>query len=206
MIARAGVSLGILAAFCFAAILAVLLADWIASGIKPFEDGPRRTTLNPLWAIAVLLALGIVLVLRHATPVQLACIAAICIPLVAAWYVDARTGIVPDRCTLVPLIVVAIVAAVTARWVSLFSAFVVFVPFAAAAALSRGRGMGWGDVKLATLCASLIGLMAALPAFAVACLTATAVAYRRDRGTTPIAFGPYLVLVTLAALPFTIGP
>jgi prepilin signal peptidase PulO-like enzyme (type II secretory pathway) len=197
---------GSLAMLAFAAIIAVLIADWLASRIVRFDDGPAPRTIHPLWAPALALLVGIALVLRHVTPLQCALIALVMIPLIVAWYVDAKTGIVPDWCTLVPLALVAIVVVRTGHWVSLYSAIVIFIPFGIAALLSRGRGMGWGDVKLATLCATLIGMMAALPAFAAACLAATTVAYRRDRGATPIAFGPYLVVATLLALAVTVTP
>jgi prepilin signal peptidase PulO-like enzyme (type II secretory pathway) len=199
-------ALGSLAMLAFAAIVGVIAADWLAARTPRFEDGPLPHPVHPLWAPALALFVGIALVMRHVTPLQCALIALVFIPLVVAWYVDARTGIVPDWCTLVPLAIVAVAVVRTGHWVSLFSAAVIFVPFALAALLSRGRGMGWGDVKLATLCATLIGMMAALPAFAAACLAATTVSQRRDRGATPIAFGPYLVVSTLLALALTVTP
>jgi prepilin signal peptidase PulO-like enzyme (type II secretory pathway) len=198
-------SLASLAMLASAAIAGALLAQWFAERIARFDDGPQSRDLNPLWALVVLLALGITLLIRHTPPLQIAFIALSAVPLVTAWYVDAKTGIVPDWCTLLPLAVVFIVVARTGHWVSLYSAVVVFVPFSISALFSHGRGMGWGDVKLATFCSMLIGMMAALPAFAAACLVATFVSYRRDRGTKPIAFGPYLVVATFAAMAVTVN-
>jgi len=197
------VTLASLALLASAALAGVLAAGFLASREQRFDDGPPPRDLQPAWALGVMLVLGITLLFRHATTMQFALVALAAVPLIAAWYVDAKTGIVPDWCTLLPLAVVAIIVWRTGHWVGLFSALIVFVPFAATALLSKGRGMGWGDVKLATFSASLIGMTAALPAFAVACLVATTVAYRRDRGATPIAFAPYLVLATFGAMAIT---
>jgi prepilin signal peptidase PulO-like enzyme (type II secretory pathway) len=198
-------ALASLAMLASAALAGVLLAQVLAQRIKRFDDGPEPRDLNPLWALAVVLALGLVLLFRHTPPLQFFYVALASVPLVTAWYVDAKTGIVPDWCTLLPLAVVLAVVIRSGHWVSLFSAFVVFVPFAISALFSRGRGMGWGDVKLATFCSSLVGMMVALPAFAVACLVATFAAYRRDGGKRPIAFGPYLVVATFAAMAVTVS-
>ena len=198
-------ALASLAMLASAALAGVLLAQWLAERITRFEDGPQPRDLNPLWALIVVLALGVALLLRHTPPLQFVYVALSSLPLVTAWYVDAKTGIVPDWCTLLPLAIVLVLVVRSGHWVSLYSALVVFVPFALSALFSRGRGMGWGDVKLATFCSTLVGMMAALPAFAVACLIATFASYRRDRGKTPIAFGPYLVVATFAAMAVTIN-
>jgi prepilin signal peptidase PulO-like enzyme (type II secretory pathway) len=194
-----------LALLVSAALIGVVAAEFLAQREPVLDDGPPRSDLHPVWALVLMLAIGVALLFRHATPLQYAVISLAAVPLIAAWYVDARTGIVPDWCTLAPLAVVLLVIIRTGHWVSLLSAAVIFIPFGVAAWLSKGRGMGWGDVKLATFCATLIGMTAALPAFAVACLAATGVAYRRDRGKTPIAFGPYLVVATFVALAITVN-
>jgi hypothetical protein len=48
---------------------------------------------------------------------------------------DARSGMIPNRFSLAPLL----------------SGLFAFVPFAGLALFTRGHGMGWGDVKLAAL-------------------------------------------------------
>ena len=75
----------------------------------------------------------------------------------------------------------------------LVSALIVVVPFALAALLSRGRGMGWGDVKLAAVAGALLGASNALLALALAAFAAAVGArFRRDAGAAPrpLAFAP----------------
>jgi len=79
-------------------------------------------------------------------------------------------------------------------------AVVVFVPFAAAALATRGRGMGWGDVKLAALGGALLGVAGATLAFLVAALTAYAIARTTGGLRRTIAFGPYLAASIAATL------
>jgi prepilin signal peptidase PulO-like enzyme (type II secretory pathway) len=68
----------------------------------------------------------------------------------------------------------------------------VALPFALAATLSRGRGMGWGDVKLAALGGALLGAPAATLAFVLAALAAYAGSRFAGDRARPIAFAPYL--------------
>ncbi len=83
------------------------------------------------------------------------------------------------------------------------------MPFAFAAYLSRGRGMGWGDVKLAAVAGAMLGASNALLALALAAFAA-AVAARLQKRTLvidgrgaaaatlarPVAFAPYLIGAT----------
>ncbi len=188
------------ALFASASIGGIILGTVVPRPADRFEDGPPVRPVHWAWPFVTLLLLCAALVARHADPLQMACVALACVPLVACWYGDSRTGLISDWFTLLPLAVVAAYVVYSGHWFSVVSAVVIFVPFAGAALLSRGRGMGWGDVKLATLCAALVGMMAALPAFAAACLAATVVSYLRDRGKQPVAFGPYIVVATFAAL------
>ena len=71
---------------------------------------------------------------------------------------------------------------------------------AIAALASRGRGMGWGDVKLAALGGALLGVADATLAYFVAAAVAYVIARRTAGVRRPIAFGPYLaasIAVTL---------
>ena len=122
--------------------------------------------------------------------------------LVAIWCSDVRCGIVPDAFTLVPLAAVVVTAAVTQQWWVIASAAIVFVPFAGAALASRGRGMGWGDVKLVALGGAVLGYEAAILGFGLACAAAVLVALARRRGSEPIAFAPYLVAAIAIPLVF----
>ncbi len=190
--------------FACAALVGIVMGALVTQGVEALPDSPKARAVHPLWPLAAMIGLGIVLTLRHANPQQLGFVALAGIPLVAAWYSDAKTGLIPDWFTLVPLIAVAGYIVFTHHWFSAYSALIIFIPFAITALLSRGIGMGWGDVKLATFCGTIIGMMAALPAFSAACLAATAVSYARDRGKKPVAFGPYIVGSTLVALAFVV--
>lgn len=190
--------------FACAALVGIVLATLVSRDVETLQDAPAPRPVHPLWPIAAMLGLGIVLSLRHASAQQMGLVALAGIPLVAAWYTDAKTGLISDWFTLAPLAVLAAFVVFTHHWFSAYSALIIFVPFAATALLSRGIGMGWGDVKLATFCGTIIGMMAALPAFSAACLAATAVSYARDRGKKPVAFGPYIVGSTLVALAFVV--
>jgi len=114
---------------------------------------------------------------------------------------DFACGLLPDPLTLVPLAVVAGAGVAAHDWAPLLSAAVVFVPFAAAALLSRGRGMGWGDAKLAALGGALLGAREAAFAFMLAAVAAAVIARRTTGGRRPIAFGPYLAAAIVAMLP-----
>ena len=71
--------------------------------------------------------------------------------------------------------------------------------------MSRGRGMGWGDAKLAALGGALLGAREAALAFMLAAVAAAVIARRaacaRDIAPRPIAFGPYLAAAIVAMLP-----
>lgn len=76
-------------------------------------------------------------------------------------------------------------------------------------ALTRGRGMGFGDVKLALLMGMLLGYPGIIIAFYAAFLTGALVGVililvGRKGWKSKIAFGPFLILGTVAA--FVYGP
>lgn len=185
--------------FAGAALCGVMAADFVATRIRPHDDGPAPVAMHPAIPVAIFALLGVVVAARGANLQQLATIAALGVPLIGAWYCDARTGLVPDIFTLVPLGIVAIAVLLQHTWWIAISAFVVFGAFALAATFSRGRGMGWGDAKLAMLTGAVLGLQSSLLTLAVACFAATVVSVIRNRGTQPIAFAPYIVVTMLLA-------
>lgn len=89
---------------------------------------------------------------------------------------------------------------------SLLSAGVVLVIFALIFVLTKGKGMGWGDVKLAPVLALFLGWPATLVGFFAAVLSGSLVGValllaHRHRRRQPIAFGPFLIFgFWLAAL------
>ena len=188
--------------FAIAAYIGVLLAGLIRIEHR-FPDGPPpgEPRIPILLAAAALVGAAIA---GHATsPVQILTAAVLCVALTAIWCTDVRYGIVPDVFTLIPLAGVFLVAAVRHEWIVFASAGVPFIAFAIAASLSHGRGMGWGDVKLATLGGAVLGLEASLVAFSLSCLAAAVWAYARGKRDIPIAFAPYLIVAIAAAIPTT---
>jgi prepilin signal peptidase PulO-like enzyme (type II secretory pathway) len=113
---------------------------------------------------------------------------------------DMRTGMIPDASTLGPLILVLAISAFEREWMPLFGAAFAFVPFAAIAVATRGRGMGWGDVKLVALGGALVGMGGITLAVAMASLAAGVVGVMGNRVRRPIAFGPYLAASIVIAL------
>lgn len=125
---------------------------------------------------------------------------------------DARWMILPDKIMLpaigVGLVYAGYLAATAHSWAALggpaLAALGAGGLFYAVAALSRGRAMGGGDIKLAFLMGLVLGIKATLLAlligFNVAAivgivLIVAKVKRRRDQ----IAFGPFLVLATVVA-------
>ncbi len=187
--------------FAGAGYLGILLGTSVANRITPFEDGPPVENPPLLWLIAGCALLGCVVVTHASAPSQVVLIAMVCVALCAIWVTDARRGIVPDIFTLGPLAILLVVALWQHQWTLLVSAAVPFVPFAIAAVLSRGRGMGWGDVKLVALGGALLGAQTAILAFALACIAAVALNYARGRKRGAIAFAPYLATAIAAGIP-----
>jgi Flp pilus assembly protein protease CpaA len=186
--------------------LSIQLSAAVCKNVVPFEDGPPPGR-PPVTALVVGSAIvGMSLAMRGATAPSLVLVALVVVSLVACWYSDVRCGIVPDYFTVVPLAFWLLVSVASHNYTPLVSATIVFVPFAVAAVLSKGRGMGWGDVKLVTLGAAILGLQTAVLAFGGACLIAVFVAMIRRRRAEPIAFAPYLAGSIAAALALPLFP
>jgi leader peptidase (prepilin peptidase)/N-methyltransferase len=187
--------------FTLAAFVGASIGNVVADTLQRFDDGPPPGHPPVPWLIGASAVIGAFAATHAAAPSQLLFIAIVCTALVAAWCCDVRTGIVPDLFTLVPLAMMLAVALWQHEWWLWISAFVPFVPFALAALLSRGRGMGWGDVKLVALGGAVLGAQLSLLAFALACVVAVGVNYFWGRKRGAIAFAPYLVAAIGAALP-----
>lgn len=187
--------------FALAAFVGTLLGNTVADSLHRFEDGPRPQAPPARLLIAGCAVIGAVAATHAAIPAQLVLVAVICTALVAIWCCDVRTGIIPDIFTLVPLGIVLAVALWAHEWWIFVSTVVPFVPFAVAASLSRGRGMGWGDVKLVALGGGVLGAQLSLLAFALACVAAVVVARTQGRKAEAIAFAPYLAAAIGIALP-----
>ena len=125
---------------------------------------------------------------------------------------DLRWYLLPDK-VLLPLIIPA-VAMLIAQALIAHSFSAIMYPIAAAvlfggafyllAAVSKGRWMGGGDIKLAFVMGLLLGLQRTALALFIAFDTAAIVgvvliAIHRKKRSDLIPFGPFLVLGTLAA-------
>jgi prepilin signal peptidase PulO-like enzyme (type II secretory pathway) len=178
--------------FGAAAFLGIQLSAWQCRDHVPFPDGPRPIDPPIGLLVGAAAAVGLSLGFRGIPIPQVALFGMLTTALAAGAYADLRYGLLPDAWTLGPLAVVIAVGLLERNFGPLFSALVVFVPFAVAALLSKGVGMGWGDVKLVALGGAALGLQAAVLACAAASFAAYAVAFARRRTKEPIAFGPYL--------------
>jgi leader peptidase (prepilin peptidase) / N-methyltransferase len=178
-----------------------LVAELLCAGRAPFEDGPAPVAFAR-WPFALAGAgIGLALAAQGASPARLALLVFVLLALAGCCAADLSCGLLPDPLTLVPLAVVAGAGAAMHDWAPLISAALVGIPFALAAAFSRGRGMGWGDVKLAALGGALLGAREAAFAFMLAALAAAVIARRTTGARRPIAFGPYLAAAIVAMLP-----
>jgi prepilin signal peptidase PulO-like enzyme (type II secretory pathway) len=194
MVADLGTALIGALIFGAAGVCGALLGTLLIPKLQRFEDGPAPVDVHPAWLIAGAALLGAIVGWRQIpeTDFVISALATVC--LVAIWYCDARTGIIPDVFTLIPLGALMAYALFARQPFTIVSAVALFVPFGFLALISKGRGMGWGDAKLASLGGALIGLIPATFAFVVASFVAALVTWLRYRQrNVPVALGPYLV-------------
>jgi prepilin signal peptidase PulO-like enzyme (type II secretory pathway) len=196
------VMLGALLFVC-AAIAGLVTAAAICSRVQAYDDGPQPG-VPPVVALVAGAALIGGIAGAHAEAARLGVVAIVCGAFVAAWYCDVARGVVPDVFSLGPMAVIAVLAFVWHDPRMVVSALIVVVPFSIAAFFSRGRGMGWGDVKLAAVAGALLGASNALLALALAAFAAAVGAkFRREAAMQPLAFAPYLIGATALFTAFT---
>ena len=190
---------------CVAA-LAVELSRGACARISPFADGPAPSAPPAAALVTASAVLGGVL--GASTPVQpldLVPAAIAIFALSACWCSDALCGILPDAFTLGPLAALLAFSVLRHDWWTLASAVMVFLPFAIASVVTRGKGMGWGDTKLAALVGAVLGGPLGFVAMAAAC-AAAAVGYKVKRiASGPIAMAPYIASVVALAIPLAFG-
>jgi prepilin signal peptidase PulO-like enzyme (type II secretory pathway) len=182
------------------AFVASVVSKRICEELPRLEGGPPPGTPPVKWLVAGAALLGALVALHHAPPSQVLLLGIITFALTAIWCSDTAYGLVPDVFTLGPLAAILLVAILLHQWYIVISALVPFVPFAVAAFLSKGRGMGWGDVKLVALGGALLGMHIALVAFIAACIAAVLVSRLQRIRSGPIAFAPYLVAAIAVSL------
>lgn len=187
--------------FAAAGYVGALLGFTFAERLESFPDGPPQQNAPTAVLIGACAIIGAIVTTHAVSHAQILLIALVCVALVAIWITDARRGIVPDAFTLGPLGIMLLTGLWQHEWWLFVSAAVPFVPFAAAALLSRGRGMGWGDVKLAALGGAVLGAQIALLAFGLCCVAAVVYARVKGRAGQPIAFAPFMAAAIAAAIP-----
>ncbi len=190
--------------FTAAGVVGAVLGVTFAENIEGFPDGPRPEKAPIPLLVAACALIGAFLTARGTPPLQTLLLAVVCLALVAIFIVDTRRGIVPDAFTLGPLALVLVLALRQHDWGLLGAAVLPLLPFAAIALFSKGRGMGWGDVKLAALGGAVLGAQWATIAFMAACFAAVVTAYARGRQKDPLAFGPYLSAAIGVAIPMAV--
>jgi prepilin signal peptidase PulO-like enzyme (type II secretory pathway) len=177
----------------------LLSESWYGT-IEREADGPPPLRIPSWLFVAVAACVGTSVGIHGASTLQAAVLIVAVLSLTVCAATDARTGMIPDLFTLGPLIVVLALSALRHEWAPLAGAVFALVPFAAIAALSRGRGMGWGDVKLAAFGGALVGMGGITLAVAIASLAVIVSGVLNRRARTPIAFGPYLAVSIGTAL------
>jgi prepilin signal peptidase PulO-like enzyme (type II secretory pathway) len=195
--------IALLAAFFFGCIafIAAQLSTSICRTIVPADDGPPTSKPPYVLLVAGAALLGGIFAVQGQQPLQLGIAAIVIFALVACWCSDALCGFLPDTFTLGPLAALLLFALAQRDWEIIVSAMLVFLPFAAAAAFSRGLGMGWGDAKLVALTGAALGAPLGALALSVACVVAVLVHRFAGPRQGPIAFAPYIAALTGVALP-----
>jgi leader peptidase (prepilin peptidase)/N-methyltransferase len=194
---------GCAALFAGGGLLGAYAGERLCAGVEPYDDGPASVTV-PRWLFGVAGAVvGAAVALQGGSPAHAALLLVVTFALAGGAAADLRCGMLPDVLTVAPLALVVAFGAVSHDWSPALGAAFVAVPFAFAALISRGRGMGWGDVKLAALGGALLGVADATLAFMLAALAAYLVARRTAGVRRPIAFGPYLAASIAASLTLT---
>jgi prepilin signal peptidase PulO-like enzyme (type II secretory pathway) len=188
------------ALFAAAGWIGTLAAGALCAGRTPFDDGPQPVAFRR-WPFALAgCCIGAVLAAHGAPPAQLAVLVLVMFALAGGAAADLACGVLPDVFTLGPLALIVGFGFAARDVTPALGAAFAFAPFAAAAIFSRGRGMGWGDVKLAALGGALLGARDATLAFALAAIAAYVIARRTGGARRPIAFGPYLAASIVATL------
>jgi len=190
--------------FGLAAWGGVVAGGALCSGRVAAADGPRPI-VPASWAFPLAgAAVGCALALQGEPVMRLGLLGFVVFGLAGCTVADLRCGMLPDLLTLAPLAVVVGAGAFARDPAPALGAALVAIPFAGLALFSHGRGMGWGDVKLAALGGALLGAPDAAFAFAFAAAAAYLTARRTGRTREPVAFGPYLagsIVAMLAVAP-----
>lgn len=119
--------------------------------------------------------------------------------LFAIFIIDMEHQIIPDELIFLGLFFVLLVPSIYSLFASLFAGFLAASVLLSIHLITRGRGMGLGDVKFAVFGGALVGLKLSLIwlflAFLTGALTAIILILWKKKGLKDkIAFGPFLVI------------
>lgn len=179
--------------FGCSAFLAMQFAALVYGKEPPVEDGPVPARVPVLTVVAIAAAIGGLSAGRGADLASLAVVDLIVFALCAVVWTDVTRGFIGDWFSLPPIGLVLILAILKHDLIPVaIATVVVTLPFALAAFFSKGRGMGWGDVKLVGLGAALLDPQTSVLVYAIACMVACGVAVARRKRAEPVAFAPYL--------------
>lgn len=128
--------------------------------------------------------------------------------LIVVFFTDLKYGIIPDK-ILYPAILISLVYIIlNTKYLilsHLLSAVGAFLFFLLLYLITRGKGMGFGDIKLSFLMGFILGLPAIIFALYIAFLTGAIVGVilvlwgkKKLKGAIP--FGPFLVLGTILSI------
>lgn len=160
---------------------------------------------RPLFALVAIAALAVLVTLRRQTGDDIFCAIALAGVGVCALG-DARTGFVFDRATMMLVAVLLTLALPRGIFLScLMNGLLVAAPLGTLYALTRGGGIGLGDVKLAVPIGMGLGVHTGIDAIGVAFVVGATVcviriAFRHTR-TTAVAFAPFLAIGAALAIP-----
>ncbi|RJR25464.1 prepilin peptidase [Candidatus Microgenomates bacterium] len=125
--------------------------------------------------------------------------------LIVIFFIDLEHQIIPDKIVLPLCLIYFIYYLVTDYWLlvtnHLPSAVVSFLLFLSLFLITKGKGMGFGDVKLSFLMGLVLGFPKVVIAFYIAFLTGAflgiiLILVKKAKFGKPIAFGPFLVFGT----------
>lgn len=121
--------------------------------------------------------------------------------LIAIFFIDLKDGIIPDKITYpaIFVLVVYLLTNTTLLMNHLLSALLASAFFLIIFILTRGRGLGFGDVKLAGLLGIFLGFPNVFLAIYIAFLTGATVSFililwRKKVLKDTVPFGPFLIL------------
>ena len=125
--------------------------------------------------------------------------------LIAVFVSDLRYRTIPDQITYPAITIILIWSIINSQWLMILSGLVAAVFFFLLVLLTRFKGMGLGDVKLAGLMGLFLGFPKIIVAFYLAFLTGALIGVilvlgKKKRFKSEIAFGPFLAGATFIAL------